>query len=507
MTVHTRTQSESNNGTDPQPTTQVPNEPNPNPLSLTKVINDDKPDVPDECSTTERDEKPTLLEVLRQQVKSFNGDDDAREWFKHIHSTFSGFNLTFDERLEIIPYFFEDNVFIWYTLNQDKFQSYAHLCQLFAKEYFNLEQTSDSDANANVKQSNKSFLLRSPAVVNKTIHADLINLLGDKAVVVDDQNTSLDPHDNHLSNSILSTTIAKALIDKFIKDPLKFSAGKENVITWIDEIEQQFNMMHLSNTDKLNLIHICLKGDVLQWFKQNKHKFTCWSIFVDEIKQSFASNLQRDLAFEKLKQYHQTVHQSATQYYIEMMKLMKQADPQMSESTKVRYLMNGLRPSLSTETRRNYPKNPEEFLVQSKIAEELTASNNTFPCSTINNNELPSPAFSYSNTNDPTTKNDYNDYRRNANAQDSYHDDNINYSSRDYNQHNFLNQISKPSFNSSRQTHAANSSSQKFPSSYNANPRRNNYFQHNSQSIQRCFKCGSAAHIARHCYHFGNRSQ
>ncbi|CAF1542023.1 unnamed protein product [Adineta ricciae] len=216
------------------------------------------------------------------------------------------------------------------------------------------------------------------------------------------------------------------------------------------------------------------------------------------------SNLQRDLAVEKLKQYHQTVHQSTTQYYTDMIKLMKQADPQMNDTTKVRYLMNGLRPSLSTETRRNYPTTPETFLVQAKRAEELTALNNTFSSSSINNDE----SLRYSNTNDLATKHDFNDYHRNVNVQGDYYDDNTNHSSRDHNQHRFLNQISQSSFyNSSRQAQAVKPS-QRFPSSsYNNNTRRNNRFQQNSQSSQGCFNCGSTSHIARYCHHFENRSQ
>ncbi len=89
MTVHTREQDESNNGSDPQPTAPATNESNLTPLSSTKTTNDEKKATSDECLTTERDEKPSLLEVLRQRVKSFDGDDNAREWFKHIHSTLS----------------------------------------------------------------------------------------------------------------------------------------------------------------------------------------------------------------------------------------------------------------------------------------------------------------------------------------------------------------------------------------------------------------------------------
>ncbi|CAF0893417.1 unnamed protein product [Adineta steineri] len=109
----------------------------------------------------------------------------------------------------------------------------------------------------------------------------------DKTILVADHDTSPNSYDNHLSNSSLSMTIAESSVDRFITDLLKFSAQKENVITWIDEIEQQFNMMHLSNASKLNLIRICLNGDALQWFKQHKHKFTSWTIFINEIKKSF----------------------------------------------------------------------------------------------------------------------------------------------------------------------------------------------------------------------------
>ncbi|CAF3983411.1 unnamed protein product, partial [Adineta steineri] len=338
-------QVESKDATDPQSTTQIIiGDSNENSSSLTKAIIEDKLPALAEYTITERDDKPSLLEVFRHHVKSFNGSDDARSWLKHIQSKFMEFNLTFDERFELIPYFFEDDVFIWYTLNQDKFQSYAHLCQLFIQEYikFNREQIQDRVVNASYEQI--------PArVVNahrEQIPDRVVNTNGEQI----NESSALHPlvvvNANREQINDLSKTIAKALIDKFIKDPLKFYGGKDNVTTWIDEIEQQFNIMHLNDNDKLNVIHICFAGEALQWFKQNKFKFNCWSTFIDEITKSYTSNLQRDLAFERLKQYQQTIHQSTTQYYIEMMKIMKQADPHMNESTQVRYLMNGLRQSL-----------------------------------------------------------------------------------------------------------------------------------------------------------------
>ncbi|CAF0985134.1 unnamed protein product [Adineta steineri] len=514
-------QVESKDATDPQSTTQIIiGDSNDNSSSLTKAIIEDKLPALAEYTITERDDKPSLLEVFRHHVKSFNGSDDARLWLKHIQSKFMEFNLTFDERFELIPYFFEDDVFIWYTLNQDKFQSYAHLCQLFIQEYikFNREQIQDRVVNASCEQIparvvNAHREQTPDHVVNASceqIPDRVVNTNGEQI----NESSALHPlvvvNANREQINDLSKTIAKALIDKFIKDPLKFYGGKDNVTTWIDEIEQQFNIMHLNDNEKLKLIHICLAGEALQWYKQ--HNFTCWTIFIDEIRKSFTSNLQRDMAFDKLKKYHQTIHQSVTQYYVEMMKIMKQADPQMNESTQVRYLMNGLRQSLSTETRRNYPANPEAFLSQAKIAEELTTLNNAFTGGSINNNEL-TASNSYSNINGSTIKNQFNDYRRDANDKNHYYNNNTNYSPHnDNNQHGYLNQISKSSFfNSSRQVNSVKSP-QKIPSSSynynnNYNTHKNNRFQQQSQSYKCCFNCGSANHLARYCHHFGNRSQ
>jgi len=267
--------------------------------------------------------------------------------------------------------------------------------------------------------------------------------------------------------------------------------------------------MQLTDLDKLNLIHICLKNEALYWHRQNKQKFVTWSIFVDEITKSFQSHMKQDEIFQKLKQYHQTPHQSVTQYYMEMIKLMKQADPDMNETTKIHYLINGLRPSLSIETRRKYPKNSEEFLTNAKVAEELTALNHSFTSVSFHGDE----STSYSNTND------LNDSRRYTNVNNYYdNNNNINHSFHDQQQQHFINQISKQSsFNSSqknlpsRSPPADKSTSRFSQPPLNDNTRRNyNYNQQQQQQQQpsrRCFKCNSPNHIARNCHHFENRGQ
>jgi hypothetical protein len=235
-----------------------------------------------------------------------------------------------------------------------------------------------------------------------------------------------------------------------------------------------------------------------------------WPQFVTEIKKSYHSNLQRDIAFKKLQQYHQTAHQTAFQYYYEMLKLIQLADPDMSESTKVHYLMNGLRPSLSIETRRNYPKTTQEFLTQVKIAEDLTALNTTSINQPQIHDDISQPISSpYPNPINPVPTNEFNDYPTNPTVNNDFK--NGTYYPDNNDQHRYLNRMHKQSnYNSTDRNRFANSfrqpSDAKQSSNYPSSSSNNNktYRNNNSkqQPFQRCYNCGTLDRIARHCHHF-----
>ena len=320
------------------------------------------------------DSKPSVLDQLRGQVMSFSGDGNARQWFILLDSKLSESKLSLIDRLGILPYFLTGDAMLWFSVNKHKMQCYTDFCQAFATDY--LQPNQISERNILVDRKNDLQSLQSTLLTNASPRVLPFHSSNEKTPAILCRNVPSSHTASIISsNSVLSPTISKALIDKFVKDPIRFAGGKDDVNTWLDEIEQQFNTMHLNDSDKLNLIHICLKNDAHQWYRQHKEQFISWQNFLDEVRKTFTSNLQRDLAFDKLKHFHQTVHQSICQYYTTMIKLMKQADPQMSESTKVQYLINGLLPSLSTETRRNYPKTTAQFLEQAKRAEEITAMN------------------------------------------------------------------------------------------------------------------------------------
>ena len=483
------------------------------------------------------EEKCSTLNSLQYELTPFSGDGNPRQWFVRIDSKFSELKLSMDHRMEILPYFLVGDATIWFSSNREKFRSYTDFCQLFVRDYLQLRQSPDPIHCDTTR--NEQPLLQTSSIVNEGTmnnnHVD-VNCAKTRSPVCHSI-LSTNSNQNISFNAAISPTISKALIDRFVKDPIKFHGGKEDIIGWIDEIEQQFAIMNLCDADKLNLIHICLKGETHLWYRQNKQKFLSWSIFIDEITKSFTSNLQRDMAFEKLKQYQQSIHQSVNQYYNMMIKLMKQADPEMNETTRVQYLMNGLRPSLSTETRRNYPRTTQDFLKQAKIAEELTALNSNTSTNPTTNEEFQSSAYLSSvNPKNSTSPNDPRHHQQYSNKNSFYRDATHPPNDKHTHYSNRIPQSSSKSYDheqayysrrqpiNSRQSNYYQQPDYSQKSNYSQQPvyseeplltTNNNryskqdsrYQQQPKQSSQQCFRCGSTEHLASQCHHFERRSQ
>ena len=464
--------------------------------------------------------KTSALDLLLQQVMPFTGEGNARQWFILLDSKFSELKTPLMDRLDILPHFLSGDAMLWFSMNKYNMPCYTDFCHGFAREYLQTKQTSGQ--NVLIDHTNG---LRSSRPIPLIIDNSSILALQSPQREIPGITVQGIPSPNALSvnssMSVLSPTISKALIDKFVKDPIKFSGGKEHVTSWIEEIEQQFKTMYLNDVDKLNLIHICLKNDAYQWYRQHKDQFVSWEIFLEEVRKSFTSNLQRDLAFDKLKHYHQTTHQTVSQYYTTMIKLIKQADPLMNESTKVQYLMNGLLASLSTETRRNYPKTAAEFLAKAKVAEEITAGNS------IRTSNLTITDDSHSPSNPSSSKffygaaaNEYREYRQPYIA--DHRNRNNPHSSNNHDQRGYVSRISHPPsagpyVHNQATVDAPRPSNQAQRSNPQSTIPRYDSYSHRSsgpsqdrnmdQHARRCSHCGSPNHNDRQCDHFEEGGQ
>ncbi|CAM4768173.1 unnamed protein product [Rotaria magnacalcarata] len=122
---------------------------------------------------------------------------------------------------------------------------------------------------------------------NKVTINDTTKVDGDvseskSTVVVSSTDTlSLDP---------VSRDLRKAIVTDFIKNPKLFTGHKDNVKKWVEDIEHIMQIAHVPETTRLDLVSYALRGDALQWYKNNKDTLTSWKKFLEEIKKAFLSS-------------------------------------------------------------------------------------------------------------------------------------------------------------------------------------------------------------------------
>ena len=189
--------------------------------------------------------KPSVLELLRRQVTPFSGEDNARHWFMLIDSKFSEAKTSLTDRLGILPHFLTGDAMLWFSCNKHKMQCYTDFCREFAIDYLQPSQT--FGRNTFVDRKNDRQSLQSSVPINVSTSVPPLHSPNEKPPAILGRDVpSTDTPSIISSSSVLSPATSKALIDKFMKDPIKFSGGKDKVTTWIDEVNQQFKTMHLN---------------------------------------------------------------------------------------------------------------------------------------------------------------------------------------------------------------------------------------------------------------------
>ncbi|CAF1098583.1 unnamed protein product [Rotaria sordida] len=231
------------------------------------------------------------------------------------------------------------------------------------------EFKSNAASSTDSSQISQSCVSRS----NNTIGNDTTNVNGD----VSDLKSTLKNSSNDTSplDSVIPD-LRKAIVSDFIKNPKIFLGTKDDVMKLVDEIDHLMQIAHVPDFHRLDLILYSLRGDALQWFKNNKSALITCGIFVQEIKKVFTSSFFEELAFKALESYTQDENQSIRNFYNEVLKLCNAADSSMSESTKLKNLLNKVKPSIQLEVRKRKPKLTAEFLEFAKEVEELLQLSN-----------------------------------------------------------------------------------------------------------------------------------
>ncbi len=143
--------------------------------------------------------------------------------------------------------------------------------------------------------------------------------------------------------SVIESIQNKMLTDNFVKLRKFTGKSKENVSKWLREFQQAIQPINLSDEQKIFFAGTCLEAEAKDWFFDNRHLFSSWTIFLQKLTTTFESSNKADIAFNRLRHYEQGIRQDVQQYYFEIMKLCQDTNPTMDAGTKLQYLKDGLK--------------------------------------------------------------------------------------------------------------------------------------------------------------------
>jgi hypothetical protein len=290
-------------------------------------------------STLNNTEVIVLEEFIDSKFDKYSGVGDAKKWLLQTMDRFKMYGLRREDQFEAVPLLLESDAYLWYADNNESIFNFEIFSKLFLQQF----KTTTSSPTSSIGGTDS-----------------LVNVVPDYSSM---------PH--------LQRTVA----DEIIKKPTYFHGSQDDVHDWLDKLEQRFTMASWNDEQKLRYISIHLQDDAYRWWMQASTSIKTWSAFITAITKAFGSTKLQEVAFEQLKWYKQTMHQSVTQYYDKIMELCKKVDPLMPDSLKLKYLMGGVKESLKMHVALQDPKSTETFLVSARKIEDvlsLTKTNNEF---------------------------------------------------------------------------------------------------------------------------------
>ena len=395
------------------------------PIKLNQPLIDSNGDTQSQVNLNDYDEHFDTF--ILHHFTTFSGKQNVIDWLAETESKFNKLKIPRQSRFDAISLLLEGEAKLRYIIHRKNIQNFDDFYEFLISRYaIDLIQLNPSQSRHTM--TNSFFTEQLPSnhkFVNKqnqTVQDDSDNVPPRNKSPVITQNTVVDFGTTDITDSVpdmkstilmsnLSTKIIdqtandlrKAIVGDLIKNPKIFRGAKDDVQKWLEDFEHLVEIADIPECTRLSLIAYSLRGDALQWYKNNKNLFISWKIFVNEIKRAFTSSFHAELAFQKLEAYSQGENQSIRNFYNEVLKLCKEADSQMSDSTKLKNLLNKAKPSIQLEVRKKKPTSLAEFLEYAKDAEELFQLSSININNTKDNNSTNTSERSLSNSNSSFT--------------------------------------------------------------------------------------------------------
>ncbi|CAF1593052.1 unnamed protein product, partial [Rotaria magnacalcarata] len=246
--------------------------------------------VNDQSTQSQLSHQEVIEEKLRTFQK-FNGNGDAEQWLMYLLDKFDSLGVNMAERIIWIPNVLSNEAFIWYARSANVMPTFIAFTNLFLQRFSTKrnEEIKITTNNNNVQMSNLN------------------------------------------QDDVFGSLRSQLLLSHIEKLPKFTGCSKQNVLKWLREVNQTMHLLKLSDMENLFYIPSCLEADAKDWFFDNYHFVPSWSLFVQKLLDTFESSSKADIAFNRLRQYQQSLHQDVRQYYFELMKLCKEANPLMDE--------------------------------------------------------------------------------------------------------------------------------------------------------------------------------
>ncbi|CAF1281573.1 unnamed protein product [Rotaria magnacalcarata] len=465
--------------------------------TVVEKVNYSQPENKDNIS---QDDDNSFESFIRANFVPFSGKQSLYEWLDETEDLFNRFKISCQFRYKAIPLLIQGDAKRKYIKYRRSITSFDDFYEFLMTHYDTIPSVSIQTQADLTSESVKSFtandkpivelktnvtnttdssqLLKSPvSFPTNVVDKDTTNTSGDVSIL----KSAMPNFDNSsMSFEPVVSDLRKAIVTDFIKHPKIFRGAKDDVIKWVDEIDHLMQIAHVPECSRLDLISYSLRGDALQWFKNNKGSLTCWNVFVQEIKKSFTSSFSEELAFKTLESYSQGENQSVRNFYNEILKLCNAADSSMSESTKLKNLLNKVKPTIQLEVRKRKPKSPAEFLEFAKETEELLQLSNISIDRNIRYNSEPMkssvPKNSWNNISSNRYNNSHNHYS--SNTQRNSWNNPVTSSSTSFSSHS--SKLSKPqAYHTNQHTSSTNS---KTSTDNNRQQIRTQQYQNSSKS-------------------------
>lgn len=267
--------------------------------------------------------QPDFDEFIIEHFVPFSGKQDVIQWLDETEKTFNRLKIPRTIRFASISLLIEGDAKRVYIKKRKDIQSFddfyeflitsfdtkdsslsqsksvpSMTCTTFSQTSPNEHESNSDSKDKSIQISNNTDFTRQPPVFHSTAIADLgITNNGDGTPVNKSTNSVIDQ-----STFVLDQTtneLRKAIVADLIKYPKVFKGGKDNVKKWIEEIEHLFNVAHIPDANRLDLVSYLLRSDALEWYKNNQDTFTSWKIFIHELQRAFISSFHEELAFKK----------------------------------------------------------------------------------------------------------------------------------------------------------------------------------------------------------------